>query len=98
MVGTRGNFDLVTWLDRIEGGGHQQEVLKCINPFRRLVIVKGPPCISFLHWSHRSKHMHHDICYGYRDVGECLAKFAVLVCNVQMQAKRTEFKNNAKNI
>ena len=81
------NFDLVIGFD-LTKESHQKEVERYIADHKPLVVVLGPPCTSFGHWSHLNQYRYPDTWLKSRWVGETLAKFAARVCWIQLRANR----------
>ena len=52
-----GTFDLVTGFD-VTNKEHQKEALRHIDIYTPLVIVVGPWCAAFGHWSRLNLHLH----------------------------------------
>ena len=59
-----------------------------IDKYEARVIALGPPCTGFGHWSRLSRDINPDTWHKSGKVGECLARFATHVCNVQLGGNR----------
>lgn len=81
------NFDIVIGVD-LTNEADQREALRYLDAYKFLVVVMGPPCAGFGHWSHLSRYIHPEIWGKTREVGECLAAFAAKVCKVQLVGGR----------
>ena len=86
-VGEGGKFDLVIGFD-LTKELHQKEVERYIADHRPLVVVLGPPCTSFGHWSYLNQYKHPETWRKSRWIGETRAKFAARVCWIQFRANR----------
>ena len=81
------NFDLVIGFDLVNEE-QQEQVLSYFRKHKPLVVVLGPPCTGFGHWSHLNRYIHPDIWSNSRKTGECLAASIARVIRVQFDAGR----------
>ena len=67
---------------------HQREVIRHVIDHRPLVVVLGPPCTGFGHWSHLNRYIHPEIWSKSSKISETLAEFVARIGWIQLRASR----------